>query len=254
MVLHQPLSQRRRWKPLRVGKRLTWPGCAQACSQPRLNSRLAWGMSKTHEAQVTAHSSRSLGNGTQVDTEVGSHTLGVDIFTAEIEVLWVVFSTFSKALSMVWIFAYFLGAARGSSSLHPSLMYPFSSSGLIYFPDFQMGFPGSSAGKEFTSSGDPSLIPGSGRSPGEGIGYPLQYSWAFLVAQMVKSPPTMWGTWVWYWVGKIPWRRKWQSTPVFLPGESPWTEEPGGVQSLESQRVGYDWVTKHRLPNRPPNL
>lgn len=58
-------------------------------------------MSKTHEAQVTAHNSRSLGNGTQVDTEVGSHTLGVDIFTAEIEVPWVVFSTFSKTLSMV---------------------------------------------------------------------------------------------------------------------------------------------------------
>ena len=34
------------------------------------------------------------------------------------------------------------------------------------------------------------------------------------------------------WVGKIPWRRKWQPTPVFLPGESPWTEEPGGLQSM----------------------
>ena len=33
------------------------------------------------------------------------------------------------------------------------------------------------------------------------------------------------------WVGKIPWRRAWQPTPVFLPGESPWTEEPGGLQS-----------------------
>ena len=42
----------------------------------------------------------------------------------------------------------------------------------------------------------PVLIPGSGRSPGEGIGYPLQYSWAFLVAQLVKNPPTMWETWV----------------------------------------------------------
>ena len=42
------------------------------------------------------------------------------------------------------------------------------------------------------------------------------------------------------WVGKIPWRRKWQPTPVFLPGESLWTEEPGGLQSLGSQRVGHD--------------
>ena len=40
------------------------------------------------------------------------------------------------------------------------------------------------------------------------------------------------------------WRRKWQPTPVFLPGESPWTEEPGGLQSMESQRVGRDWATK----------
>ena len=37
---------------------------------------------------------------------------------------------------------------------------------------------------------------GSGRSPGEGIGYPFQYSWASLVAQLVKSPPAMWETWV----------------------------------------------------------
>ena len=46
-----------------------------------------------------------------------------------------------------------------------------------------MGFPGSSAGKESTCNAeDPGLISGSGRSPGEGIGYPLQYSWASLVA------------------------------------------------------------------------
>ena len=42
------------------------------------------------------------------------------------------------------------------------------------------------------------------------------------------------------WVGKIPWRRKWQPTPVFLLGESPWTEEPGGLQSTGLQRVGHD--------------
>ena len=47
------------------------------------------------------------------------------------------------------------------------------------------------------------------------------------------------------WVGKIPRRRAWQPTPVFLPGESPRTEEPGGLQSIRSQRVGHDWVTKH---------
>ena len=44
------------------------------------------------------------------------------------------------------------------------------------------------------------------------------------------------------WVGKIPWRRAWQPIPVFLPGESPWTEEPGGL--MGSQRVRHNWVTK----------
>ena len=60
-----------------------------------------------------------------------------------------------------------------------------------------LAFPGGSAGKESAcNAGDPGLIPGSGRSPGERIGYPLQYSWASLVAQMVKNPPTMRETWV----------------------------------------------------------
>ena len=48
------------------------------------------------------------------------------------------------------------------------------------------------------------------------------------------------------WVEKIPWRRKWQPTPVYLPGESPWAEEPGWLQSMGSQRVGHDWVTKQK--------
>ena len=60
-----------------------------------------------------------------------------------------------------------------------------------------MGFPGSSAGKESArNAGDPGSIPGSGRSTGEGIGYPLQYSWASLVVQLVKNPPAMRETWV----------------------------------------------------------
>ena len=59
------------------------------------------------------------------------------------------------------------------------------------------GFPGSSASKESAwNAGDPGLIPGSGRSPGEGIEYPLQYSWAFLVAQLVKKLLAMRETWV----------------------------------------------------------
>ena len=59
------------------------------------------------------------------------------------------------------------------------------------------GFPDSSVGKESAcNAGDPDSIAGSGRSPGEGIGYPLQYSWASLVVQLVKNPPAMWETWV----------------------------------------------------------
>ena len=57
--------------------------------------------------------------------------------------------------------------------------------------------PGSSVGKESAcNAGDPGLIPGSGRSPGEVIGYPLQYFGASLVAQMVKNLPAVWETWV----------------------------------------------------------
>ena len=53
-----------------------------------------------------------------------------------------------------------------------------------------MGFPHSSIGKESScNAGDPGSIPGSGRSAGEVIGYPLQYTWASLVAQLVKNPP-----------------------------------------------------------------
>ena len=58
-----------------------------------------------------------------------------------------------------------------------------------------MGFPDSSVGKESACiAGDPGSIPGSGRSTGEGIGYPLQCSWASLVAQLVKNLPAMWET------------------------------------------------------------
>ena len=45
------------------------------------------------------------------------------------------------------------------------------------------------------------------------------------------------------WVRKIPWRRAWQPTLVFLPRESPWTKKPGGLQSMGLQRVGHSWVT-----------
>ena len=60
-----------------------------------------------------------------------------------------------------------------------------------------MGFPDSSVGKESAcNTGDPGLIPESGRSARERIGYPLQYSWASLLAQLVKSLPAMQEIWV----------------------------------------------------------
>ena len=60
-----------------------------------------------------------------------------------------------------------------------------------------LGFPESSAGKESACNArDSGSIPGSRGSPGEGIGYPLQYSWASLVGQMVKNPPALRETWV----------------------------------------------------------
>ena len=60
-----------------------------------------------------------------------------------------------------------------------------------------MGFPDSSVGKESAyNAGDPGWIPGTGRSGGEGIGYPLQYSSASLVTQLVKNLPAMQETWV----------------------------------------------------------
>ena len=74
----------------------------------------------------------------------------------------------------------------------------------VYAHQFIKCFPNSSVGKESAcNAGDPGSIPGLGRSAGERIGYPLQYSWASLVAQMVKNPPAMPETCD-PWVGKIP--------------------------------------------------
>ena len=67
----------------------------------------------------------------------------------------------------------------------------------ISFPQYNLGFPDSSVGKESAyNAGHPGSIPGSGRAPREGIGYPLQYFWTSLKAQLVKNPPAMPETWV----------------------------------------------------------
>ena len=112
-------------------------------------------------------------------------------------------------------------------------------------------FPGNSVDKESAcNAGDPGSIPGSGRSPGEGIGYLLQYSWVSLVAQLVKNPPAMRETWVRS-LGSIPGLRRspgggygnplWYSCPENLHGQrSLLAHSPWG-----SQGVRHDWVTQH---------
>ena len=78
----------------------------------------------------------------------------------------------------------------------------------------------SSVGKESACNvGDPGSVPGLGRSTGEGIGYPLQYSCACLVAQLVKNLPAMRDTWVQFLGWEDPQRRERLPTPVFWPGE-----------------------------------
>ena len=98
---------------------------------------------------------------------------------------------------------------------------------------FDDEYLGNSAGKEFAcNAGDPGSIPGSGSSSGEGRGYPVQYSWASLVAQMVKNLPAMQGTWVQSLGQEDPLEKGMATLSSILAWEIPWTEEPGGLQSM----------------------
>ena len=93
-----------------------------------------------------------------------------------------------------------------------------------------LGFPDSSVGKESAcNAGDP------GSTPGEGIGYPLQYSWASLMAQLVKNPPAMWETWVRSLGWEDPLEKGKATHSSILAWRIPWT-----VQSMGSQRVRHD--------------
>ena len=88
---------------------------------------------------------------------------------------------------------------------------------------WNLGLHDSSASKEAAcNAGDPGSIPGSGRSTGEGIGYPLQYSWASLVAQLVKNPPAMQETWV-----------------QFLGWEDPLEKGPATHSSILAWRISW---------------
>ena len=94
---------------------------------------------------------------------------------------------------------------------------------------------GSSAGKESAcNAGDPSLIPGLGRS-GEGIGYPVQYSWASFVIQLAKNPPAMWETWV----PSLGWEDPLEKGKATRSSILAWRI----LQFMGSQRVGHDSAT-----------
>ena len=80
------------------------------------------------------------------------------------------------------------------------------------------------------------------------------YLWASLVVQMVKNLLAMPETRVRFLGLEDPLEEKWQTTPVFLPGESPWTEEPGGLQFMGLQRVIHDLVTKNNSTNMNPQI
>ena len=83
-----------------------------------------------------------------------------------------------------------------------------------------------------------------GKFPGEGIGYPLQYSWASLVVKTLRNLPAMRETWA----QSLGWEdplEEGMETPVFLPGDSPFAEESGELQFMGSKRVWYDWAHTH---------
>ena len=92
-------------------------------------------------------------------------------------------------------------------------------------------------GQPACNTEDPGSISGLGRSAGEGKGYPLQYSWAFLVAQLVKNPSAMWETWVRSLGWEDPQEKGKATHSSILAWRIPWT--------MGLQRVGHDWATKH---------
>ena len=79
------------------------------------------------------------------------------------------------------------------------------------------------------------MIPGLGRSTGEGIGYPLQHSWDFLVAKLLKKLPAMWETWVQSLGWKDPLEKKKATHSSILAWRIPRTEELGRLQTIGSQ-------------------
>ena len=112
---------------------------------------------------------------------------------------------------------------------------------------FICGLPRWFSGKETPANaedkGHQALIPGLGKSPGEGIGYPLQYSWASLVAQTVKNPSAMRQTLDSIFLQEDPLEED-MATSI-LAWRIQWPEEPGGLQSIGLQNLQHNWVTEY---------
>ena len=108
----------------------------------------------------------------------------------------------------------------------------------------------SSVGKESTCKvGDPGLIPGSGRFTEEQIGYPVQYSWASLLAQLVNNPPAMLEPWVRSLSWEDPLENGMATHSSILACRIPWTVNPMGLQ-----RVGHviqQTLTQYCKPTIP---
>ena len=110
-------------------------------------------------------------------------------------------------------------------------------------------FPASSAGKESACNvGGPGSIPELGRSPGEGIGYPFQYSWASLVAETIKNSPAMWETWVWSLGWDDPLDRGMATHSNILAWRIDMDRGAWRATGHRSQRVRDAWETKHTHP------
>ena len=122
---------------------------------------------------------------------------------------------------------------RNLSEIFPLVLLPVS---VFFF--IHPRFPDSWVGKESAcNAGDPGLMPGLGRSPGEGIGYPLQFSWVSLVAQLVKNPPAMWETWVWPLGWEDTLEKGMATHSSILAWRIPWT-----MQSMGSQRHTHSYL------------
>ena len=108
------------------------------------------------------------------------------------------------------------------------------------------GFPYSSVGKESTwDAGDPSLIPGSGRSSREGIGCPLQYSWASLVAQLIKNPPAVWEIWVRSLGWEDPLEKARATHSSILAWRIPWTSQKSQTQLSNFHFMHINYICLH---------